>query len=270
MSDAAPRKSMAENENALSPFFARTLESQRGVPFDGKFLSPGDLVDAPNADMSLLDAILTRRTSRNYRDELVPYEVFEWLVNTATNAPSACNEQKWKIVYIDKREILDDLYWRGSAAFLRNVHQAFIVLYNQETDNVKYRDHVQSGASFITTFSLLAHSIGIGSCWVGHIPSRREIQKIFGIDRRFDPIALVAFGYYKSKVKPRPRKKQGEELIARNYFTFRNLTFHSQKKHVWLRRLLIFVFYAIPAPIRKRLRHITLPYEKKFYDEVSD
>jgi len=263
-------KATADKHESFESIRNRSFENQTSVGFDGRFLIPGKLVDSPHPDMSLLDAIITRRTSRSYRPEPVPYEVFEWLVNTAAHAPTACNEQKWKVIYIDDRKIFDELYARGSAAFLKNVNQAMIVLYNKQTDNTKYDDHVQSGAAFITTFSFLAHTMGIGSCWIGHIPPRGEIRRMFGIDRCFDPIAVVTFGYYTNKVKPRPRKKQGTELIARNHFTFENLAFHSQKKNVYLRRFLIAVYYAVPPIIRKRLRHLTMPYEKKFYDEVSD
>ena len=92
---------------------------------------------------------------------------------------------------------------------------------------------------------------------------------MFGVDRRFDPIALVTFGYYTNKVKPRARKKQGAELIAKNRFDFGKLQFQTNK-NVFARTILIKLYYAIPPVIRKRIRHLTLPYEKKFYDEVAD
>ena len=250
--------------------FYRSVENQKSVPYDGKYLKPGSLVNKPNHDMSILDAIITRRTSRAYRKELVPYELFEWLVDISCNAPSSCNEQKWKIIYLSDKEILNNLYQRGSAAFLTKVNQAFILLYNNRTDNIKYQDHIQSGASFITTFSLLAHSVGVGSCWVCHIPNKSEIRRLFNIDRRFDPIALVTFGYYTNKLKPRKIKKDVENIISTNNFNFKNLIFSSQKKNIYVRRLLIFIYYLIPSFLRKKLRFLTKPYEKKFYYEISD
>ena len=247
----------------------RSAENQTSVRYDGRFLVPGDLVDQPNLDMSLLDAVLTRRTSRSYRAEPVPYGLFERLVTLASYAPSSCNEQKWKIIYIDDKAILEDLYWRGSAAFLKKVDQAFLVLYNNQTDNTKYWDHVQSAASWITTFSLLAHSVGVGTCWIGHLPRRREIQRVFGIDPRFDPIALVSFGFYRNRVKPRPRKREGADMISRNVFDFKNLSFQSDK-NVVARTIVGRIYYLVPPVIRRHIRRWTLPYEKKFYDEVSD
>jgi nitroreductase len=246
-----------------------TLDNQASVPFDGTFLHPRALVDEPKPGMSLIDAILTRRTSRVYAEQPVPFELFERLIEAASHAPSACNEQRWKIIYIDDRAILDELYARGSAAFLKNVRQAFLLLYNRYTDNLKYQDHFQSGASFIATFSLLAHAVGVGSCWVCHLPNRGELRRFFQIDSHYDPIALVSFGYYKSKLKARPRKRPAGELISRNRFDFPVLQF-SGAKNIPMRRLAMGVYYAIPPFLRKRLRRLSMPYEKKFYDEVAD
>ena len=260
---------MIDTSLAIEVLRTRTTETQSSVPFDGKFLDPSVLVTDPDPDMSLLDAVITRRTSRSYADEPVPFELFELIVNLAAHAPSACNEQRWKIIYIDDPSTLEDLYQRGSAAFLKRVKQAFLVLYNNRSDNLKYRDHVQSGAAFITTFSLLAHTVGIGSCWIGHIPNQREMRRLFQIDRRFDLIALVSFGYYKYRIKPRPRKKQGDGLVAHNHFDFGELVFQTTKNIV-ARRMLIRAYYAVPAFVRRRIRHWTLAYEKKFYDEIAD
>jgi len=260
---------MTDVSSTIEILRTRTVGTQSSVRFDGKYLVPSVLVDKPNPDMSVLDAVITRRTSRNYADEPVPFELFESIVNSAAHAPSACNEQRWKIIYIDDPATLEDLYYRGSAAFLRKTRQAFLVLYNNQSDNVKYRDHVQSGAAFVTTFSLLAHSVGIGSCWIGHIPNHGEIRRLFRIDRRFDPIALVSFGFYKYRVKPRPRKKQGDALVASACFDFGELLFQTSK-NIAARRFLIRVYYMLPVFIRRRIRHWTLPYEKKFYDEIAD
>ena len=45
--------------------------------------------------MELTEAIRKRRSVRKYRDEAVPAEVLEELLNLACWAPSAENEQPW-------------------------------------------------------------------------------------------------------------------------------------------------------------------------------
>ena len=247
----------------------RSLEEQDSVPLKGSFLKPGTLVDAPNPDMSLQDAILTRRTVRAYREEPVPFELFEELIGLSMHAPTACNEQRWKILYIDDPAIFEDLYERGSAAFVRKARQGFLALYNNHTDNTEYKDHIQSASAFITTFSLIAHSVGVGACWVGHLPNKRELQRLLGIHRYYEPVAFVTFGFYRSKVKTKTRKRDASDVISRNRFSREGLTF-STSKNVFLRKIARKLYYLIPSVFRRKLRPKSLPYEKKFYYEVYD
>lgn len=245
------------------------LSSQASVPFTGRYLRPGELVQEPNALMPLLDAIHTRRTARHYADAPVDDETFQWLVAACMNAPTACNEQQWKLILIDDPDLIEELYSRDSASFLRQVRQCFLLCYNRRTDNQEWRDHVQSGAAFITTFQLLAHSIGIGSCWIGHLPNRAEVRRVFNIHSAYDPVALVSFGYYRDKVKIMPRKHDPLRIIMRNRFSREGLSFGSRQS-ILFRAVARYVYYKLPPFIRRRLKRFAVRYEKKFYYEIYD
>jgi nitroreductase len=245
------------------------IESQSSVPFDGRFLKPGALVDRPRPDMPLLDAICTRRTARAYADRPVEPDRFAWLVSHAMHAPTACNEQQWKVIYIDDRRLIEDLYWRGSASFLKNARQCFLLCYNRQTDNREWLDHIQSGAAFISTFQLLAHSIGIGSCWIGHLPNKSELRRMFSIHRYYEPITLVSFGYYHSKVNILPRKHSALRIISHNRFTTDGLVFSSGRS-MFLRTMARYAYYKFPPFIRKKLKPYVSRFEKKFYTEIYD
>lgn len=262
----------AGGQNAPTP--ARPLPefdlgSQAAVPWDGKFLRPGALVGAPNPRMALLDAIHTRRTSRSYADEPVDRGTFEWLVAQAMQAPTACNEQQWKLILIDDPAIIQDLHDRGSASFLKNVRQCFLVCYNRQSDNRQWLDHIQSGAAFIATFQLLAHSCGIGSCWVGHLPNKAELRRIFGIHRYYEPVALVTFGYYRDRVRLLPRKREASRIIFHNRFEPAGLVFENQRRTLF-RTIARWGYYKMPAVFRRRLKPHLGKYEKKFYYETWD
>lgn len=245
------------------------IEQQKSIPFNGRFMTPGVLVDNPNPDMSLLDAVCTRRTSRSYRDEMVDEQLFEWLIRYSMNSPTACNEQQWKVILIDDTEIIQDLVERGSASFLQNVKQCFLLCYNKESDNIEWQDHIQSGAAFITTFQLLAHSLGVGSCWIGHLPNKNEVRRLFKIHSFYEPIALVSFGYYRSKVNVLPRKHDVERVIMKNRFESGNLVFEDRRR-TFFRTIARYIYYKIPAFIRRKLKPYLHRFEKKFYYEVFD
>ena len=249
--------------------FKSAVSEQNSVPIDNGMIRPSFLIENPNPDMSLQDAILTRRTVRAYENKTVPCDVFEDLIKISMNAPTACNEQRWRIIYINNPDVLNELYLRGSAAFVKKAKQAFIILYNNHSDNVEYKDHIQSAAAFINTFSLVAHSLGIGSCWVGHLPNKNELQRYFKIHKLYEPVALVTFGYYRKKVKIKPRKKDAQNIIDKNTFQSKDLVF-SKSKNVFIRRILGKVYYILPPAIRKKLRKKSLPFEKKFYNELYD
>ncbi|MBT4731938.1 hypothetical protein HOB87_08215 [Candidatus Woesearchaeota archaeon] len=239
------------------------------VSEDDSYLKPASLVKNPNPEMPLIDAICTRRTARTYSKKLVPYDVFSWIVKMSLNASSACNEQNWKIICIDDRKIIDELYHRGSASFLKKTNQCFFVCYNNESDNTEWDDDVQSGAAFVSTFSLIAHTVGVGTCWVGHLPNRSEIKRMFSMHSNYKPIALVSYGYYSSGVKMKPRKRSSQDVIFMNSFDSSSLNFRDKKK-IRFRHFLRYVYYKTPFFIRKYLKKYTTKYEKKFYYESFD
>jgi len=233
------------------------------------FLRPGNLVTEPRPNMPLVEAIRDRRTVRAYRDDPIPHETFLYLITAAIHAPSACNEQRWRFVIINDKSILEDLYWRGSAAFLRDTRQAILVCYSSEGSiSHEYQDSEHSAAAAITNLQLAAHAIGIGCCWVCHLPPRREVRKMLGIPRFYDPIALVTLGYYRDNVKIKPRKIQAEDLISYNKWDFRLAPRPFIDWRNLLRFILRRIYYLIPK--RKFLRKYSLKHEKKFYNEVYD
>ena len=244
-------------------------KSNISVKNDGNYLKPASLVINPNPEMSLIDAVCTRRTARTYSKKLVPDDIFSWIVKMSLNAPSACNEQNWKIICINKREIIDELYYRGSASFLKKTNQCFLVCYNKESDNTEWSDDVQSGAAFINTVSLISHTIGVGTCWIGHLPNKSEIKKMLNIHNNYMPIALVSYGYYSSGVKMKPRKRSSKDVIFMNNFDSKTLIFRNNRKTIF-RYTLRYIYYKIPFFLRKYLKKYVTKYEKKFYYEISD
>ncbi len=244
-------------------------DSNSSIESDGSNFKPASLVKNPNPKMPLIDAVCTRRTARTYSKELVPDDVFSWIVEVSLNASSACNEQNWKIICINDRSIIDELYYRGSASFLKKTNQCFLVCYNNESDNKEWNDDVQSGASFISTFSLIAHTVGVGTCWIGHLPNRSEIKRMFNIHSNYKPIALVSYGYYSSGVKMKPRKKSSKDVIFMNSFDSSELNFRDKRKNI-SRYILRYAYYKIPFFLRKYLKKYATKYEKKFYYEIVD
>ena len=216
-------------------------------------------------NISLLEAVLSRRTSRNYSSELVENKIVKDIIGYALHAPSACNEQRWFIKHITDQKIISELVLRGSASFLKNCNNCIIVCYDSRGDNHHWKDHIQSGASFITVFQLVAHVYGIGSCWVNHLPNKSEIKKFLQIPKNKDPIGLISFGYYKNKSKWVPRKIDVNRAMDEHFEKSNPYDLRNNLIRIILRK----IYYLTPSILRKKLKKYTYKFEKKFYYELE-
>ncbi|HEX54606.1 MAG TPA: hypothetical protein ENF49_00540 [Candidatus Altiarchaeales archaeon] len=121
---------------------------------------------------------------------------------------------------------------------------------------------MQSAAAGIQNILLVAHSLGIGTCWVCHLPSKNEIREMFDIPPNYDPIAYIAIGYPEGKVKVRKRKYGVDEIVSYNRFELK-----SEERIVMGLRMKRFgreIYYRLPKFLRKNLRPIADLFEKKF------
>ncbi len=225
----------------------------------------GQLVNEPDLHMPLVDVIRTRRTVRRYQDKLIPHDKLEMLLRLSTHAPSACNRRGWRFIIIEDQKSLDWLYKKGGAAFIPKVRQAVLVCYFGHTDNMEWRDVEQSASTAISYFQLLAHAEGIGSCWICHLPPKREVRRFFKIPSNYTPIALLTVGYYIEDMNVTERRVDSEELVTMDYWKFS----HAPDKDtvgfkLFLKRTLRKLYYLFPK--REWLRELTHKFEKKFHN----
>lgn len=210
------------------------------------------------------DVVYSRRTIRHYLPDKIPPEVYEQLISAAVQAPSACNEQEWKFIVVEDKELLHWLFEQGGATFIDHVPQGILVLYCNRTDNTAYWDHVQSAAAAITILQLKAYALGIGSCWVCHLPPKWEIRGRFKIPSYYDPIAFVTLGYTKREPQRRARKVDPKSLMFYDVFGFVDPPLPWFDWRIFIRRWARRLYYLFPW--RKYLYPIVKKYEKKFYE----
>jgi len=75
--------------------------------------------------MELSQAILGRRTVREYASTPVGKETIEHLIASAIAAPSAMNEQPWSFTVVCDRSVLDELARKAKAHVLAGLPPAF-------------------------------------------------------------------------------------------------------------------------------------------------
>ncbi len=211
--------------------------------------------------MELKEAIYKRRTIRIYNNDPVNDEEIRELISAAIQAPTACNFQLWKFIVINDLALLNKIYSAGGAAFIKNVKQAILVTYSNQTDNLEYKDFIESASASIENMLLMATELGIGTCWVNNLPNKSKLRNIFGIPRGYDPIALITIGHYDKEPKYVARKNTVDELISYNYFDFKDIEKKNQFK-LWIIRVGRIMYKILPG--KRFLYKIVGRLEKKF------
>lgn len=168
---------------------------------------------------TLSEIIKKRRSVRIFKPESITKELVEKLIEAAIYAPSACDAQDWKFIIVDDKKLKDKIVEAGGAMSIKNAPAGILVLYDNRTKNLEYQDHIQSAAAAIQNIHLMAIELGLGSCWICHLPAAAQLRKIFHIPNYFSPIAYILLGYPAQEPQPMPRKYKLNEVMAYNKFS---------------------------------------------------
>ncbi|VVB91434.1 Coenzyme F420:L-glutamate ligase [uncultured archaeon] len=175
----------------------------------------------------IIEVIKTRRCVREYKEDPVPDEDIQFLIDCARYAPSGFNMQPWSFLVVKNKETMWKLSESGKKAmipllepikdtskkasgflvFLKtkgtsmfyNAPALVIILGNK---NAPTADHDCAMAA--QNMMLAAHSRGIGSCWIGGVlPAlmNEELLKELGAPAGYKAVAPLIFGYPKGKTQ---------------------------------------------------------------------
>jgi nitroreductase len=152
-----------------------------------------------------IEAILSRRSIREYTSQPIPDEAIEELLEAAMSAPSAGNEQPWHFVVIRDRQLLDEIpTFHPYAGMLASAAVAILVCGDERL--AKHKGFWVQDCSAATENLLVAvNAKGLGAVWVGVYPVEERVvgmRKLLGIPDHVIPFALIPIGY---PVAPVPR-----------------------------------------------------------------
>jgi len=145
--------------------------------------------------METWDAIRSRRDVRQYRDEALPRERLERILEAGRRSPSSSNWQPWDFVVVSDRETLTELAKVWAHALHVAQSAATIALVAAVPDDEQQRDRLQYDLGQATAHMMLAAAdLGIGS---GHsvVEDQGQAQRVLGFpDGRFCAY-LIPLGY---------------------------------------------------------------------------
>jgi len=192
-----------------------------------------------------LDIVLTRRSIRIFKSDPIPDNVLMKILESGIRAPTAGGDQQWFFIVVKDEEkrlaihrLLLEAHKRYAIEVLRNpipkekiekwLHRIregmylapiYIAAYIDLRERL-YRDEfyeleklwaIQSLSAAIENMILSAHSMGLGSVWLG-VPllMRKEFDGILQPPSGCELQALIALGYPAEEPKLRSRKSLSE------------------------------------------------------------
>lgn len=151
---------------------------------------------------NLLETMKTRRSIRKFKGEPIPKDILEQIIEAGTYAATGMNMQSPIIVAVTNKEIRDEFSKWNAEIMGKDIDPfygapvALIVLAKKERPTAVY-----DGSLVMGNLMLMAHELGIGSCWIHRAKEEfetergKEFLKKLGIEGEYEGIGHCALGY---------------------------------------------------------------------------
>jgi nitroreductase len=169
--------------------------------------------------MEVQEAIEKRKSIRSYKDEPIPENKLQKVLEAARLAPSGGNRQQRKFVVVrdlEKRKQLSKAA-NGQA----HVAGAPVVIAGVATSADRIMmcgvpAYPVDLAIAIDHMTLAAVDEGLGSCWIGAF-SQDEARKVMGIPDNYMIVGLLTLGFPADEGRPKTRKSLNEIVCYDTY-----------------------------------------------------
>lgn len=172
----------------------------------------------------MLNLLENRRSIRKFKEEAVPKDLIDKILQGALLAPSGKNIQPWNLIVIDDKEKLSKLgSLRGPASKpISNAPLAIAVIADTEATDIWIED-----ASIISiVIQLVVQSLNLASCWIqvrnriglDHREVETSVQEILDIPHNYKVESIIAIGYGDEKKSPHDLEKLKLEQVKYNSF----------------------------------------------------
>lgn len=177
----------------------------------------------------MLKEIEDRRSIRKYKDQPVPEDVLNDILESARLAPSGSNTQPWRFIVVRSKETREKLSradhnqsWMLSAPVLivcvadprcqmENDDGSKVFSVNEESPELSLKRVIRDASIAVEHMALEAVSQGLGTCWTGWY-EQDGIRPVLNIPEDKYVCCVLTLGYPDEAPAPRPRKPM-EELV---------------------------------------------------------
>ena len=173
----------------------------------------------------MIETIMSRRSIRQYKDQVVPRELLDKIVECGINAPNGMNAQQWEVRIVDNPEWL-----KRVTEVQKKSSEGTPMAKMFEDPNMKNAFRNAPAVIFIAhkpglctqvdcglmagNMVLSAKSLGLGSvCMMGPLgffsrPEGKPFLQELGLSEGYELLLCVGVGYADEEPEARPRKKE--------------------------------------------------------------
>ena len=165
----------------------------------------------------VLKAIKERRSIRSFKEDMVPQEILDQIIEAGLYAASGRGRQAAIIIQVTNKGLRDGLSkmnckiggWEDGFDPFYGAPAMLIVLGKKD-----WPTHVYDGSLVMGNLMLAAHDLGIGSCWIHRAKEEFETQwgmdllKSLGVEGEYEGIGHCALGYADGEVSKAADRKE--------------------------------------------------------------
>ena len=172
-------------------------------------------------DNKLFDIIKERRSIRTWQDVELDEKKFELLLDAAKWAPSSSHRQPWHFLLTRDKEKINMLSEIRGQKFVKNAPNCILALINMKAykgEEIYYTPYLDAGAA-IQNLLLMAHSMGLGACWVNfgkmEVSSTKldKVKKVFGIPKDIQIVSIIPIGKLTGTLSIAPGRKDTKNIM---------------------------------------------------------
>ena len=170
----------------------------------------------------VMNAILTRRSTRKFTEQPIPDEIMKDIVDAALHAPSGKGRQTWQFTVITNKDMISRLCSVIETVLERPGYNMYnptaVIMPSNITDGTWSKE---DNACALENIFLAAHSYGIGSVWINQLqnicghPEVRALLNELGIPKEHSIYGMAALGYRAPDAPVADMKRTGEVVYVR-------------------------------------------------------
>lgn len=149
----------------------------------------------------VLRTLAQRRSVRQFSDQVLEQEKIHTILEAGMRGPSCVNSKDWYFLVVTDKEMLGkmaDVNGRPAEP-LRSAQAGILVCGDMERAFPKAPEYwVIDSAIAVENMILAAHSLGVGSVWLGTWPQEARVvgqKELFNLPEHVVPHSIVALGY---------------------------------------------------------------------------